>query len=162
MRAGFLLTFSMLLFPAVGHPQVACLTTLPPNPPFAPPAPYDSVQLSDNMFWYGTDAFWTQLSVEGVWHTKGNSNKRGGYDTKLIFWKRGFDWRKELEPELIVTARRLDHDSPSVAVAHANAVFITGNTPAMMTGISIPTAGCWEVVGQYRGHTLTFIVSVEP
>jgi hypothetical protein len=66
------------------------------------------------------------------------------------------------EPELIVTARRLDSDSPSVAVAHANAVFITGNTPAMMTGIRIPTIGCWEVTGHYGRRTLTFIVSVEP
>jgi hypothetical protein len=32
MRGGFLLAFFVLLFPAVGHPEGACLTTLPPNP----------------------------------------------------------------------------------------------------------------------------------
>jgi hypothetical protein len=56
----------------------------------------------------------------------------------------GFDWRKEAEVKLIITAKRLDGDAPSVAVAHANAVFVTGNTPAMMTLIDIPTAGCWN------------------
>jgi hypothetical protein len=113
-------------------------------------------------FWYGTDALWTQLDAGGVWRLNGNVDKRGGYATKLVFWRRGFDWRKEPEPDLILTARRVDGDAPSVAVAHANAVFVTGNTPAMMSGIRIPTAGCWEVSGHYGGRTLTFIVSVEP
>jgi hypothetical protein len=85
-----------------------------------------------------------------------------GYFTKLVFWRRGFDWRKEPEPKLIITAKRLDGEAPSVAVAHANAVFVTSNKPAMMTGIDIPTAGCWEITAHYKGHTLTFIVSVEP
>jgi hypothetical protein len=77
-----------------------------------------------------------------------------------MFWRRGFDWRKEPEPELFITAKRLDGDAPSVAVAHANAVFVTGNTSAiaMMTGIVVPTAGCWELMGDYNGHTLTFTV----
>jgi hypothetical protein len=150
------LAAALLLF--IEPAQTECLTTLPPSPIFAPPAPYDSVRGSD-MFWYGTDALWTRLG-DGIWHTKNNVDKHGGYSTKLVFWRKGFDWRKEPEPALIVTARRLDGDSPSVAVAHANAVFVTSNTPAMMTGIRIPAAGCWEVTGHY-GHTLSFIVSVE-
>jgi hypothetical protein len=116
---------------------------------------------SPGAFWYGTDALWTQLDPDGVWHTKDNVDKHRGYVTKLIYWSRGFDWHKEPEPKLIVTARRLDGDSLSVAVAGANAVFIT-RTAAMMTGIRIPTAGCWEVTGYYHGHALSFIVSVEP
>jgi hypothetical protein len=68
----------------------------------------------------------------------------------------------ESEPNLIVTARRVDGDSPSVAVSHANAVFVTGKTPAMMTGIRIHTRGCWEVTAFYGGRSLTIIVSLEP
>jgi hypothetical protein len=67
-----------------------------------------------------------------------------------------------MEPKLIITGTRLDGDAPSIAVAHANAVFVTGPTPAMMTGINIPTPGCWELTGHYRGHTLTYVVSVAP
>jgi hypothetical protein len=141
--------------------KTECLTTLPSSPIFAPSAPYDLVHASDNMFWYGTDALWTMLGKDGVWHTENNVDKHNGFVTKLVFWRKGFDWRKEMEPALIVTARRIDGDSPSVAVAGANAVFVSGKTPAMMTGIRIPTAGCWEVTGHYGGHTLSFIVSVE-
>jgi hypothetical protein len=143
-----------LLLPLLGSAQ--CLTTLAPNPVFVPPAPYPS-SAPDGQFWYGTDALWTLLGVDGKWDMRGNV-----YTTKLVFWRRGFDARKEPEPKLIVTGKRLDGDAASVAVSHANAVFVTGNTPAMMTGIDIPTAGCWELTGHYKGHTLTFIVSVEP
>jgi len=157
----FVLGFAAALLLSIVQPaKTECLTTVASSPKFVPPAPYDSVRASDNMFWYGTDALWTQLGADGVWHIENNEDKHDGYVTKLVFWRKGFDWRKEPEPALIVTARRLDGDSPSVALAHANAVFITGNTPAMMTGIRIPTAGCWEVTGHYGGHTLSFIVSV--
>ncbi len=162
VRYALVLALVALLAPAAAQPSTsACLTTLPPNPPFSPPAPYDAVSAADGTFWYGTDSLWTQLAQDGVWHLTDNVEKRGGYVTKLVFWRKGFDWRKEPEPELVVTARRLDRNAPSVAVSQANSVFITGNAPAMMTGIRIPTSGCWEIAGHYRGHNLAFIASVE-
>ena len=163
MRGHCLVWIALLLFPLAAKSGTGvCLTTLPPSPQFVPPAPYDSVRQADGMFWYGTAELWTDLGIEGVWHLTNNSDIGGGYVTKLIFWTKGFDWRKEAQPELIVTARRTDGDSPSVAVAHANAVFVTGKTPALMTGIRIPAAGCWEVTAYYRSRTLSFTVSVQP
>ena len=91
-----------------------------------------------------------------------NVLKGHGYRTKLVYWRRGFDWRKEPEPHLMVTAKRLDRDARSVAAEQAHAVFVPGPRSAMMTAIDIPTAGCWEVTAHYRGHTLSFVVSVEP
>lgn len=146
-----------LLLPLLSSAQ--CLTTLAPNPPFVPPAPYTS-SAPDGQFWYGCDALWTLLAFDSKWRMQRNVNGEG-YFTKLVFWRRGFDWRKEPDPKLIISAKRLDGEAPSVAVAHAKAVFVTGNTPAMMTGIDIPTAGCWEITAHYKGHTLSFIVSVE-
>lgn len=148
-----------LLLPLLSSAQ--CLTSLTPNPVFVPPAPYPS-SAPEGQFWYGSDALWTLLGVGSRWHMRDNVLNGKGYRTKLVFWRRGFDWRKEAEPKLIITAKRLHGDAPSVAVAHANAVFVTGNTPAMMTLIDIPTAGCWELTGHYNDHALAFIVSVEP
>jgi len=134
--------------------------TLPPNPPFAPPEPYLATP-PNGMFWYGADALWTDLSINGKWEMRNNVANGKGYTTKLTFWSRDFDSSKELEPKLIVTGKRLDGDAPSVAVVRANAVFVTGPMPAaMITGIDIPTAGCWELMAHYKGHALTFIVSV--
>jgi hypothetical protein len=108
------------------------------------------------MFWYGTDALWTGLGIDGKWEIRKNF-----LTAKLTFWSRDFDSDKENEPKLIVTGKRLDGDAPSVAVSEAHAVFVTGPMPAaMMTGIDIPTAGCWEISAHYKGHLLTFIVSV--
>ena len=131
-----------------GLSSAQCLTTLPPNPPFVPPEPYLQQTQVNGMFWYGTDALWTDLIINGRWEMRNNVANGKGYTTKLTFWSRDFDGRKELEPKLIVTGKRLDGDAPSVAVA------------AMMIGIDIPTAGCWELTAHYKGHALTFIVSV--
>ena len=156
----YLITLMAVLL-LTGLCSAQCLTTFPPNPPFVPPEPYLQQTQANGMFWYGTDALWTDLSINGKWEMRNNVANGKGYTTKLTFWSRDFDGREELEPKLIVTGKRLDGDAPSVAVAYANAVFVTGPMPAaMMTGIDIPTAGCWELTAHYKGHTLTFIVSV--
>jgi hypothetical protein len=148
-----------LVLPLVGSAQ--CVTTVAPVPAFVPPALYAS-SAPDGRVWYGSDALWTMLDVEGKWHMQGNVLHGKGYRTKLVYWRRGFDGRTGLEPKLVVTAKRLDGDAPPVIVApHANAVFLEGNLPAMMTLIDIPVAGCWEVMGRYKGQTLRFVVSVE-
>jgi hypothetical protein len=162
------IVIAALLLPILNAAQ--CLTTLAPNPPFVPPAQY-RVDAPDGGFWYGTDQLWTALGFGGKWSMRNNVLHGKGYRTKLTFWARSFDWRTETEPKLVVIAKCLDVDGPSVLVAHASAVFIpsdgrvpTASTvaPAMMTLIDIPTAGCWEVTAYYRGHTLPFTVSVEP
>jgi len=146
-----------LLFPVLSSAQ--CLTTPPPNPPFVPPLKNPSSAIGSNTFWYGTDALWTSLSLDGKWTFQ--NSVPAPYPTKLVFWRRGFDWRKELEPKLIITGKRLDGDAPSIAEAHANAALF-GAGDAMITAIDIPTAGCWELTAHYGGHTLSFIELVEP
>jgi hypothetical protein len=34
--------------------------------------------------------------------------------------------------------------------------------PSIMTGIFIPTVGCWQITGDYKGDKLTFVIWVEP
>jgi hypothetical protein len=159
LRYLFAVVTVLLLLPLFTSAQ--CLTTLPPNPQFVPPTPY----LQDaptGGFWYGTESLWTSLSADGEW--RGLHNDKG-YRQKLFFWSKGHDARKDPEPELIITGRRLDGDSPSLAVAHASNAFVSRSSklpPAMVTAFEIPTEGCWQLTAHYSGHTLTFIVSVEP
>lgn len=136
----------------------ACATTPPPNPPFVPPSPYWQ-DAGEGGFWYGTESLWTLLSVQGTWNMHGNVlENKGGYRTKLTYWRRGLDWRTA--PELIVTARRLNREAPTVASDGANNAFVPD--PVMMTAIDIPTAGCWKITAQYRSQKLSFVVSVQP
>lgn len=85
----------------------------------------------------------------------------GGYRTKLTYWRRGFDWRKD-KPDLAVFATRLDREAPVVAAEKANAVFVGTDKPAIMTAIDIPSIGCWKITAQYGGDSLSFVVSVQP
>lgn len=129
----------------------ACPVTKPPAHPFGPRSPYRTNHGPDQ-FWYGTESLWTLLGVHGVWHVD-------SHGTKLTYWRRGFDWQKD-KPDLTVVAKRLDNEAPIVAADPANAVFI-GNGSAMMTGIGIPSTGCWKVTAQYRDNKLSFVVFVQ-
>jgi hypothetical protein len=155
------LTIILLLF-AGPLASGQCLTTLPPNPLFVPPVPYPPAA-PKSTFWFGSDDLWTALEFGGKWTAYAKEESGWVFQTKLVFWQRGFDWRKETEPNLIVTGKRLDGDAPRVAVAHANAVFLPSRDAAgVMTLISIPKPGCWEITAHYKGHDLSFVVSVEP
>src|ERR1700738_2163165 len=111
LRHAFTLIAALIL-PLLSSAQ--CSTTVAPAPPFVPPAPYWSTP-PNGMFWYGSNTLWTSLSVDGKW----TINKSESYFNKLIFWRQGFDWHKEPEPKLTITARRLDGDAPPVTVQHA-------------------------------------------
>jgi len=150
----------LLLLPVLSSAQ--CLTPLPPDPPFVPPIQYPSGWPGGGTFWYGTDSLWTALRIDGKL-TASRYENGGVFKTKLVFWARNFDWQKEREPKLIVTGKRLDGGAPAVVEAHATEVFVPARQglapPGMMTGLDVP-AGCWEITAHYRGHALTFIVSV--
>jgi hypothetical protein len=148
----FLVTTILGIAPSV---QAVCLSTLPPNPPFTPPAPYSTN--AGQGFWYGTDALWIRLPIS-------LNGTRKGVAVKLFVWSRGYNWRTDPEPHLIVTGKRLDGDAQPIA--------ISGGTNAgsgvelrdlrMLIGVVFPTEGCWEVTAYHGGHALTFMVSVEP
>jgi len=157
----------LIALAALGSPVLAsdCLITLAPSPAFTPPTPHaPNAEASSvgapNHFWYGTDALWTALSFTGSWHALPHDSK--GYSQKVFVWSKDYDPKKEPQPNLVITGKRLDGDSPSFGNEHStNAGFADGTT-AMLAGVNIPSLGCWEITSQYRGHTLTFVVAVEP
>ena len=131
--------------------QYVCPVTRPQYPPFVPPAPYPT-NAGWGGFWYGTDALWVRLNFDGTWYGGGE---------KLFLWKKGYDWRKEPTPEIIVTEERLDVESkPMVAKGGTNAIM--GHVAAMLTSTSIMAPGCWEITAQHGADKLTFVVSVKP
>lgn len=150
----------LLSFPAA-HAQSsgACVTTAAPDEPFVPPAPYWQ-HAAEGTFWYGTEPLWTALSSDGIWRGLHNEN---GYRNKLFFWSKGYDWKKEPKPRLIITAKRLDGDAPDVAIDDAsNALAPSSEAAGMVTAFELPTEGCWELTAHYHGHGLTFVVLVKP
>jgi hypothetical protein len=134
----------------------ACPVTQLPDPPFTPPKPYGAPL--EGEFWFGSPALWTSLPVDGAWRDLPLS--RSGYTQKLAWWREGYDWQAEPEPDLIVTGRRLDGEAPPLAASKATNAFAEDIGSAMLVGVDIPAAGCWEITGRYGEQELSFIIQV--
>ena len=82
--------------------------------------------------------------------------------TAKIFWGSvDFDYRNKEDYDLKVTGRRLDGDAPPLLVDRVtNALFVP--RAAMLTGVYVPTPGCWEITGDYKGQKLSFVVWLYP
>lgn len=152
------LSFSSIQEDATTHK--GCPVTKLPTQPFVPPSPYPA-DPGEGRFWFGTEKLWTHLFVDGRWRGLPTDS---GYRDKVFWWRRGYNWRIENPPKLTVTARRLDSPAPRLVTdEHANAGWTSDRDhPFIVTGIDIPTAGCWQITGDYKGDRLTFVVWVAP
>jgi hypothetical protein len=92
------------------------------------------------------------LNFDGTWYGGGE---------KLFLWSKGYDWRKESMPEIIVTEKRLDVESKPIVLKYGTNA-IMGNVAAMLTSTSIMASGCWEITAQHDIDKLTFLASVKP
>ena len=158
----FLLVSAFMLaaqVPNLAAAENACPVTTPPNPQFVPPAPF-APNAAKGAFWYGTNALWVQLPLEGVWRGL-PSRDNGGYFNKLFLWQQGYDGRREPQPDIIVVLKRLDAKVPLVSKRGGTNAFFESSW-AMLTGVLFPTEGCWEITSSHAGHTLTFVLSIQP
>lgn len=142
-------------------PPESCPITRPAQMPFKPPAPYPANPPPNYpaQFWYGSNDLWTMLYVDGTW--SGLPLSGAGYTQKLVWWRDGYDMGTEPNPKLTVSGKRLDGQAAPMTVSSANGVSADFGE-AMMVGVEIPTPGCWEISGQYKGHELSFVVWVVP
>ena len=130
-------------------PPLSCPLTMPPDEVFVPPSPYTELA-PFGAAWFGADSLWTVLPRGGVL-----------YQTNKVFWW-SVDWdsRRDPRPQLIVTARHLDSDRPAVWASRATNAHAADIGQAMLVGLELPYAGCWEVTGEYQGTTLSFVAWV--
>jgi len=133
-----------------------CPVTLPPDSPFTPPPPYPPEAPYAGKFWHGTEELWTMLPDDGTW-------QQLAYGEKLFWWREGYTGSEEPQPELAVTARRLDGQAPA---AHSGPLATNAYHSdfhwAMLVGMQVATSGCWQITGHYQGHELSFVVWVGP
>lgn len=139
--------------------EFSCPVTAPPDPPFIPPAPYEP-NATARRFWYGTNDLWTELPADGVERAL-PFTKDEGFSNKLPLWKQGDDGTKDPQPDIIVVVRRLDATAPLTSSRGGTNTLVDG-VWVMLTGVTYPTAGCWEVTAANAGRMLTFVVSVQP
>lgn len=144
---------------AGGTEPVGTCPVTSPDMALVSPAPYPPAAARAR-FWYGNAGLWTTLSNDGRW-----SGLRGehGISDKVFWWHPGFDGRFEPHPELRVVSRRLDRLAPFVEVVGATNAHhdgFGGNGWTMLTGVTVPSEGCWEFMAAYKGHSVSFVVTV--
>jgi len=143
--------------PPLQGPQAACPITRAPQPPFIPPPPY-SIAAPGSQIWFGSPALWTAIASSGTW--PGLPYESGSYVQKVFWWRDGYDWRSEPTPQLSVTGFRIDGPAKPLEASAATNAFGTDIGSSMLVLIHIPTSGCWNITGQYKDASLTFVVWV--
>jgi hypothetical protein len=137
-----------------------CPVTVPQNPPFTPPAPYDKLGFK-NHFWFGSNTLWTIVPSNGVW-SELPYNPPTGLTQKIFWWRDGYSVEGEPQPNLIVTGKRLDASAPPLIASRATNAFASDIGEAMLVGVDFSTPGCWKITGKYKTTKLSFVVWVAP
>ena len=141
------------------NPPANCPITVPQNPLFVPPAPYDSMGFAGE-FWYGSSSLWTAVRENGIWEALPHNPE--GYTQKVFWWRDGYVWTEEPQPALTVTGARLDAPAPPLHVSEATNASASDIGSAMLVGVDFPTLGCWRITGNYGDAELSFVVWVAP
>jgi hypothetical protein len=142
--------------------RASCPVTHPPAVPFTPPGePKEAC--GDDWFWLGTEKLYLFLPKSGeAWGWLPRTPDHMPRMTAKIFWGSvDFDYHKDEDYSLKVTGRRLDGDAPPLEADRVtNALFEP--RAAMLTAVYVPTPGCWEITGDYKGDKLSYVVWVYP
>ena len=134
----------------------SCPVTLPSEPLFTPPPPYPPTAPYEGRFWYGTESLWLMLHTDGTW-------RQLAFGDKMFWWREGYVGSEEPQPELTITGSRLDAEVSTFEIEHpATNAYHPDFHWAMLTGVSVPTPGCWEITGHYKEQKLSFVVWVVP
>ena len=150
------------------HDSIPESCPMKPRParPFIPPADYRTTEeLPKGWFLIGTEKLWTEIGDSMIWQWTPHTPRHEQDLTAKIFWlSEDYDWRTEPIPKIKVTGKRLDGPAPPLMLPQGPATNAIVNTAggAMLTGVWMPTPGCWEITGDYEGEKLSFNVWVEP
>ncbi len=131
-----------------------CPVTKASEQTFVPPAIWGAGP------WFGTEKLWTRVQMWEHWR----KDQLGYYVPKLAWFGSTFDWTPEHWPKerslLTITGRRLDGPSKLLIFEGANDAYAPGEGPFITASAHLPTAGCWEITGHYKGENLTFVVKI--
>jgi len=104
--------------------------------------------------WFGSNALAVLTSDDGSWFGLGPK-----YDYREKLWWYSAAFEPGMESQMTVTGRRLDVDSlPARVTRTTNAQGMGGGGWAMLMLVEFPSAGCWELTGEFQGQRLTFVV----
>jgi hypothetical protein len=142
------------------EPPASCPVTVPQDPPFTAPKPYSPNAPFQYEFWFGSENLWTAIPSDAIWDSLPHNPE--GYTQKVFWWREGYVWTEEPQPDLTVTGERLDASAPPLIASKATNAYASDIVSAMLVGVDFPTLGCWKITGQYKKTELSFVIWVAP
>ena len=113
--------------------------------------------------WYGSESLAVMLPENGIWPTTVPGNRLA---VKLFWYSKefqatadlGFDGGEHLGFNARI--RRLDPGPNDAKISSPNWAGLggLGDNWTILTGIDFPSPGCWEITGEYRDQSLSFVV----
>jgi hypothetical protein len=105
---------------------------------------------------YGNESLWTNLWMWGegevpAWATARHLQPNGSYADLKWAWYRYVPGRQTIE------GQRLDGPAPPLRADIPDGY---GDIGFQVSGITFPTAGCWEITGRVGDASLTFVTLV--
>lgn len=138
-------------------PESCPVTRSAPETSFTPPPPHQASKAGDPMFWFGSDALYVLLSADGRWHGQPSST---GTRNRSFWYRKNAEWREEFPYQFKATAKRLDIDAPMIAFPNVHNA-IMGEEVAMLFMLELPERGCWQVTGNYKSDSLSWVTWVD-
>ncbi len=106
---------------------------------------------------YQNDALWTSLTMWSGEPGIVNVPLDGRVEPSGAIADMKWAWFRLIPGALTIDGRRLDGPAPPLT-AHVPDGY--GDSGFQVSGITFPTAGCWEITGHVAGASLTFVVLV--
>jgi hypothetical protein len=138
--------------------DTGCAVTRP-DPAFVAPSPYPAAAppLYESE-WFGSDALWTMIDRDGeVWRFPQGPDH---LSEKTFWWSA--EWqgmRDEPQPGIAVVGMRLDGPGTFTSGPGTNAQRDDFGE-AMLVGVEIPSAGCWQITASYGDAVLSYVVLI--
>ena len=165
MRMAFIASLSLVLLQQAAAddrkqtpiPESCPVTRSAPETRFTPPPPYEAFKPTDTAFWFGSDALYVQLASDGRWR---GITSPSGTRNKSFWFRKNPEWREEFPYQFKATARRLDIDGPMIAFPNVHNAMM-GKEVAMLFMLELPERGCWQVTGNYKSDSLSWVTWVD-
>jgi len=110
--------------------------------------------------WYGSGKkLAASAPVDGIWYTTHPDHL---ISVKLWWWSDEYRLGMESELSVKIVSLQGKPQAPSFGRAtngYQESLRDTGPW-AMLVGIDFPESGCWQITGQFRNETLSFVVNV--
>lgn len=144
---------ALLLWPLTADGHTDCEVTLPSTSP-VPAAP--SAKNHHSHAWYGSEELAAFIPASGKWYGMGPKH---GYRDKFWWWAKGYDASLPPLAPLKLTVHRLSGLPYEFEMSSETGGY-NDDWNAILIGLEFPTAGCWQVIGNYQQHKLKVIFIV--